>query len=97
MLSTARNKGIDLKAFFSVLNIKNMNKKVKAILLLLVFSLPSLLFAQTPPNFDEQVYDVAVPFDDGVSLLVIAAIGYGLFRVWQYKKAEKRKKVLLSN
>lgn len=66
----------------------------------LVMSLPTLLFATSdstynPPNFDEQVYDVAVPFDDGVSVLVIAALAYGVFKVLAYKKNEKLKKAVL--
>lgn len=74
-----------------------MTKKAKVLMMLFVMSLPTLLFAQTPPDFDEQVYDVQVPFDDGVSFLVVAAIVYGLFRVWAYKRNEKLKKGLVQN
>lgn len=72
--------------------------KVRAIIILFVMSLPCLVFAQPPDFTGESPYGVTdVPFDDGVNLLVIAAIVYGLFKVWAYRKNEKMKKKLLKD
>ena len=67
----------------------------KVLMLSFLFSIPAILFAQ--PGFDEQVYDVAVPFDDGVGVLLAIGIGYGLLRVILYRVHKKRKKQLQMN
>lgn len=59
-------------------------EKFTSLLITLMVSLPALLQAQ--PALDDDVLDNAVPFDGGISLLIAAAIGYGL------KKANNKKK-----
>ena len=70
-----------------------MKMSIKGLIMLLVVCLPSILFAQTPPDFEPQVYDV--PFDDNVSILVAVGIGYGLLRIWMYKRQESIKNALV--
>jgi len=48
--------------------------------------------AEEPPDFGDdgdQVYDVEVPFDGGISLLVAAGIGYGVKKAREKRKADK--------
>ena len=55
-----------------------------SIILLVVMIMPSLLMAQTPPPDD--VNDVLVPLDGGLSLLVAAAVGYGSKKMYDKRK-----------
>jgi hypothetical protein len=75
-----------------------MKKIIRGMLVLFIMGFPYLLVAQfsEPPGVgDGQVYDVEVPFDSWVYLLVTIGIGYGLFRAWIFRKNEKMKKKLL--
>jgi hypothetical protein len=55
-----------------------------SIILLVVMIMPSLLMAQTSPPDD--VNDVLVPLDGGLSLLVAAAVGYGSKKMYDKRK-----------
>ncbi len=61
-------------------------KNLKMMLLMGMIVIPAFVIAQPP--IDPEVEDV--PFDGGVSLLVAAGIGYGLKKVHDRKKAEKK-------
>ncbi len=61
-------------------------KNLKMMLLISMIAIPAFIIAQPPIN--PEVEDV--PFDGGVSLLVAAGIGYGLKKVHDKKKAEKK-------
>jgi len=71
-----------------------LSKKFKLLIAVCAICLPTISFSQFGPGFgdespcsgDNNIDDVGCPFDGGVSLLVAAAIGYGL------KKANNRKK-----
>ena len=65
---------------------KNPVKKMRSLLIIVILSFPVLVKAQTPPDFEPQVYDV--PFDGGVGFLVAVAIAYGLFKVWEKRKGQ---------
>ncbi|MCW3110898.1 MAG: hypothetical protein JWQ09_5404 [Segetibacter sp.] len=56
-------------------------------LIITTVNLPGLLKAQ-PPIDNDDVADNPVPFDGGISLLVAAAIGYGLKKANNKKKAD---------
>jgi len=53
-------------------------------MLTVICMMPSA-FAQGP-GFDEDVEDVPVPFDAGVSLIAAAAAGYGIKKLRDRKK-----------
>jgi hypothetical protein len=77
-----------------------MNKKAGFIVVLLVMFVPAVLFAQGGlPCVDCDspygVTDVQVPFDDGVDFLIIAAMAYGVFRVWVSRRNRKLKGQLI--
>lgn len=59
-----------------------------SIILLVVLIIPSLLVAQTSPPDD--VNDVLVPLDGGLSILLGAAAAYGSHKI---KENRKRRKV----
>ena len=68
---------------------KKLLNKLRLLLIIGMITIPGILLAQTPPGEgDDDVQDV--PFDGGVSLLVAAGIGYGLKKVRDKKKAEKK-------
>lgn len=71
---------------------KNMVNKLKLLLLIGMLTMPVILMAQDP--FEEDVPDVPVPFDGGVSLLVAAGIAYGLKKVHDSKKKAEKEEVL---
>ena len=69
---------------------KKMRNYFGIILVICMICFPALLMAQpTDPPDGDQVYDVAVPFDGGVSLLVAAGIGYGVKKARDKRKANK--------
>ena len=78
-----------------------MKRVVRIIVALLLVTSPVLLFAQpTDPGADSggdpnNVEDVHLPLDNGVVVLVLIGLGYGLLRVRQYKLLEKNKRALL--
>ncbi|MCB0695868.1 MAG: hypothetical protein KDC07_00805 [Chitinophagaceae bacterium] len=66
-----------------------MNKLKKtivfiALLLTISITLPTA-FAQGP-GFDEDVEDVPAPFDGGVTLVAVAAAGYGIKKIRDSRK-----------
>lgn len=71
---------------------KRILNKLKVLLVTGMIVIPAFVLAQDPdpnaPPMDPDVQDV--PFDGGVSLLVAAGIGYGLKKVHDKKKAEKK-------
>jgi hypothetical protein len=67
---------------------KKLSKLFALLQVVLIVCLPALLKAQP---FDDDVMDNPVPFDGGVSLLLAAAIGYGLKYAHDKKKDDKSK------
>ncbi len=68
---------------------KKLLNKLKLLLIIGIITIPGILLGQ--PGGDDDDDDVTdVPFDGGVSLLVAAGIGYGLKKVHDKKKAEKK-------
>jgi hypothetical protein len=55
-----------------------------SIILLVVLIMPSWLMAQTSPPDD--VNDVLVPFDGGLSILLGAAATYGTHKIKEHRK-----------
>lgn len=51
--------------------------------------MPVLLIAQ-PGGFDDDVQDNPIPFDGGVSLLIVAGLGYGVKKAYSKRKEEKQ-------
>lgn len=77
---------------------RNKAARTRFFLLLIILSLPSLLFADDLPPFDGEspygVTDVQVPIDNGVFVLVAIAVAYGLMKTFQYKKSKKNFSVI---
>lgn len=67
---------------------------LKLVVMVVVFSLPVTVSAQT--GFDDDVCDnppcepEPVPFDGGAGFLVAAAVGYGLKKARDHKKSVKK-------
>jgi len=63
----------------------------KLLFMAVIIVLPMLVIAQFDPGggFDDDVDDTGVPFDGGISLLVAAAIGYGVKKAMDKRKADK--------
>lgn len=75
---------------------KKVINRLRLALLITIIAVPTFLTAQTPPppgsgdpDDPNNVPDVPIPFDGGVSLLVAAGVAYGLKKVHERKKAEK--------
>lgn len=65
---------------------KNLKRTIifTAVLLTVNCILPTGILAQGP-GFDEDVDDVPVPFDGGVTLVAAAAVGYGIKKIRERK------------
>lgn len=66
-----------------------MYRTTKLLRLLLIadmIAIPRLLAAQS--GFEDDVLDNPVPFDGGVSLLVLVAISYGLKKAYNKRKTD---------
>lgn len=66
---------------------KNVFKVLRLLVLAGMIVLPKLIAAQ--PVVVDDVQDNPVPFDGGVSLLVAAAIGYGIKKAHNNKRANQ--------
>jgi len=77
-----------------------MKKQLFYIILIWVCSLsvPAISFSQPfspsvpPPPPDDTIDALDIPFDGGLSLLLAAGVGYGVKRVRDQRRKEKRKK-----
>jgi len=65
-----------------------MKKFVPYIVLLLILIVPTIVFAQGPPDPCTSP-DVECPIDGGLSLLIAAGIGLGAKKAYDRKKAIK--------
>lgn len=66
-------------------NMKQIKFRLLLIMISVLVTVPAVLFAQGP-GFDEDVDDVPVPIDGGVTLVAAAAAGYGLKKLRDSKR-----------
>lgn len=73
--------------------LRNMKKRSIYLLIIIVFMLfaPTAIFAEYNPNADGYIGDpdataTNVPIDDGLGILVVAGIAYGIKKTYDQKK-----------